>query len=98
MTTFPTVAKHRAVAIIPQQLARDIDRLVGKRGRSRFITHAAERELKNMLLLEAFKEAVGSIRSEDHPEWENGSAQWVHDMRQEEERLSAQKRITSDEE
>jgi metal-responsive CopG/Arc/MetJ family transcriptional regulator len=98
MSHSSTAAKHRTHIIIPRRLASDIDRLVGKRSRSRFIADAAEWKLKNLRQLEALQGAIGSIRSEDHPEWENGSAEWVHTMRQEDERIRAKKLLISDEE
>ena len=76
----------RTHVIIPDQLVREIDQLVGSRKRSSFITQAAERELTRMRQLDALRSAAGSWKNNKHPELKEGSAEWVRKMRQETER------------
>ncbi len=73
----------RTHVVIPEQLVRDIDNLVGSRQRSSFITQAAERELIRLRQLAAFRAASGVWKDSDHPELQQGSAEWVRSMRQE---------------
>jgi hypothetical protein len=62
-------------------LVADIDKLVGKRGRSAFLTELAQREIKLRRQREVLREAAGAWKSEDHPELAQGAAAWVRQMR-----------------
>jgi len=59
----------------------DIDKLVGKRGRSAFLTELAQREIKLRRQREALREAAGAWKDEDHPELAQGAAAWVRQIR-----------------
>ena len=76
---------RRTHVVIPEQLVKDIDNLVGSRQRSSFITQAAERELIRLRQLAALRAAPGTWKDNDHPELKQGSAEWVRKMRQERE-------------
>ena len=76
----------RTHIVIPVDLAGEIDSLVGRRGRSRFLTLAAKRELKRLRLLQALERAAESWKDKDHPELRKGSAGWVEKQRKENER------------
>jgi hypothetical protein len=78
---------QRTHIVIPRDLAGEIDRLVGKRGRSGFLVFAAQRELKRLRMIKGLERAAGSWRDEDHPELKKGAARWVSGLRQEDERL-----------
>ena len=56
----------RTHIVIPQQLVAEIDALVGKRGRSTFVTQAAEKEVMRLCQLRAVEAAAGmdSLRLE----------------------------------
>ena len=78
----------RAHIILPDELVADIDRLVGPRGRSRFIVAAASAEARRQLQLKALDKADGSWKDERHPELKEGARKWVAGIRREsEERL-----------
>ena len=72
----------RTHVVIPEQLVKDIDSLVGTRQRSTFITQAAERELMRMRQLKALDEVV-PWKDKDHPELKQGAAKWVKKVRRE---------------
>ena len=72
--------------VISEDLAREIDRMVGKRGRSKFLTQAAEKELKRLRMLRALQRAAGSWKDADHPELRCGAARWVAKLRKLDER------------
>ena len=79
-------ARKRTYVIVPEDLLRMIDQLVGRRKRSQFITEAAWREVNRLMLLKALEETSGAWREEDHPEFEEGSYSWVKRMREQDER------------
>ena len=84
---------HKRIhVVIPEGLAREINRFVGVRGRSQFLARAAERELQRLRMLQALERAAGSWNPKDHPELRRGAARWVAKLRKLEERLS-RKRI-----
>ena len=73
--------------ILPENLVREIDRLMGKRKRSRFVTEAAQKELKRIRLERVLEKAAGAWKGEDHPELQQkGTYQWVRGLRKEAER------------
>ena len=73
----------RTHIVISQQLATQIDTLVGKRGRSRFFTQAAEKELMRLRQIRALETAKGSWKDQDHPDLKQGAAKWVKQLRRE---------------
>ena len=78
----------RAHVVLPKEMIEEIDCLVGKRERSRFIEDA----LEHRLILERQKQALSELRGmldpADYPEWSTPEkvSEWVHNMRQEENR------------
>ena len=76
----------RTHVVLAEGLLKDIDRLVGARQRSNFLTEAAEKELMRRRQIEALEAAAGAWKDKDHPELKQGSEKWVRKMRQEGER------------
>jgi hypothetical protein len=76
---------HRTHIVIPEKLVVEIDRLVGKRGRSQFLAAAAEKELKRRRLQAALQQAAGCWKDGNHPELTKGSVHWVQRLRRENE-------------
>ena len=80
----------RAHVVIPKALVETIDKLVGKRHRSEFLTEAAEKEVRRLKLLKAAEKAGGSLEHVDTPGWESSeaAAEWVRASRRaDDERL-----------
>jgi Arc/MetJ-type ribon-helix-helix transcriptional regulator len=75
----------RTHIVIPEQLAAQIDILVGRRGRSKFLAQAAEKELMRLGQLKAMEAAAGSWKDKDHPELKRGAAKWVDKLRRQDE-------------
>jgi hypothetical protein len=73
----------RTHIVIPQQLAAEIDTIVGKRGRSMFLARAAEKELMRLRQIKALESAAGSWKDKDHPELQQGASKWVKKLRKE---------------
>jgi len=67
--------------VLPENLVRQIDRIVGARGRSAFLAELARREIKRRHLLEMFRREEPIWKDEDHPELKEGAAEWVRKMR-----------------
>lgn len=89
----PKILHRRAHVVLPVDLVADIDKLVGKRGRSAFLTEVARREVMIRRQREALRNAAGAWKDEDHPELAHGAAEWVrqlreHDIVRENERLA----------
>jgi hypothetical protein len=57
------------------------DRIVGKRGRSAFLTELAQREIKIRRQREVLLETAGAWKSQDHPELAEGAGAWVRQIR-----------------
>jgi len=74
----------RTHVVLPNKVVEDIDELVGKRNRSRFLTEAATERLRRERLLRAIKEGAGSLSDEDYPEWDTPEkiAEWLRRLRE----------------
>jgi hypothetical protein len=69
---------------MPQELAEDIDKLAGPRGRSAFLVALAEKEVKKRKLLEFLQSDEPAWRDENHPDIVSvGTAEWVRSLRHE---------------
>jgi metal-responsive CopG/Arc/MetJ family transcriptional regulator len=80
------VTKSKAHLVFPEELLQAIDKLVGKRGRSKFVGEATRKELKRIQLQKALEKAAGAWKDEDHPETkQKGTYRWVRDLREEAE-------------
>jgi metal-responsive CopG/Arc/MetJ family transcriptional regulator len=86
----------RTHVILPGELVRRVDALVGQRRRSRFFAEAVSEKLARIELLALAEAAAGSLPAGLVPEWDSSesAAQWVHDLRQlDNERLDALDRL-----
>jgi hypothetical protein len=81
-----TVRTH---VILPESLVASMDKLVGKRRRSRYIEEAIREKLIRDAQSEALKAAAGALASEDYPEWSTPEATsaWVSALRRTEAEL-----------
>ncbi len=86
------MATSRTHVVLPSDVLKDIDALVGKRGRSAFLAEVARREIQKRKILKFLDRKEPAWKIEDHPELRHGSAAWVSKMRKEEERARAAKR------
>jgi len=71
--------------VLPEDLVREIDALVGPRGRSAFLVETARNEVRRKKLLEFLNSQEPVWKDEDHPELAGGSAKWVRKLRAESE-------------
>ncbi|MBE0478741.1 hypothetical protein IBX65_06450 [Candidatus Aerophobetes bacterium] len=86
--------------VLPEELVKEIDELMGKRKRSKFVTEAARKELRRIRLERVLEKAAGAWKDKDHLELEEkGTYQWVRDFREEsEKRFKDRKSICSEQE
>jgi hypothetical protein len=80
---------QRAHILIPGDLLREIDALVGPRGRSAFLLETARQEVQRRKLLQFLESGNPAWRAEDHPELEGGAGSWVRALRKESGRRGA---------
>src|SRR5882724_6672353 len=73
---------QRAHILIPSDLLREIDALVGPRGRSAFLLETARQEVQRRKLLRFLESEQPAWRAENHPELQGGAAPWVRQLRQ----------------
>ncbi len=76
--------------IAPKELIEEVDKLVGPRRRSEFLSEAAAEKLKREKLLRLTREVMQLRPDEvDTPGWETPGAvsKWVHDLRRENDRI-----------
>lgn len=80
----------RAHVVIPEDLLRDIDALIGARKRSDFFVEAAREKVQRMKLRNAAHEFAGFLHDADTPEWNTPEAtsHWVRTLRRESDERS----------
>lgn len=68
--------------IAPKDLIEEVDRFVGPRHRSEFLTEAAHEKLQREKLLKATREVM-KLPPVDVPEWKTAesTSKWVRDIR-----------------
>lgn len=79
-TLMPT---RRAHVLLPEDLLREIDALVGPRGRSSFLVETARNEVRRQKLLQFLESKDPAWKDKDHPELSSGAAAWVRKLRAE---------------
>jgi hypothetical protein len=83
---------RRAHILLPQDLVREIDAIVGPRGRSAFLVETAREAVRRKKLLQFLESDAPAWKDTDHPELAHGAAAWVRGLRQENEGRQEKKR------
>jgi chromatin segregation and condensation protein Rec8/ScpA/Scc1 (kleisin family) len=71
--------------VIPSDLVAEIDELVGRRSRSRFLTELAAQEVKRLRLLRALERPAPAWKAANHPELKDRAAAWIRRLRRQDE-------------
>lgn len=73
----------RAHVMVPEDLLREVDALVGDRKRSQFFVEAAREKLDRLKLRRAAHELAGFLKDTDTLHWETpeASSEWVRSLR-----------------
>src|ERR1700730_11628574 len=82
---YTSISTSRTHITLPEDVRADLDRLVEKRSRSRFIAEAVRQALLIARQKEALRQAAGAWKDKDHPELKRGAAAWVKKLRRESE-------------
>ncbi len=77
------MATVRAHVLLPGELLRELDILVGKRKRSAFVEAAIREKLRRERQADALRNPLASIGDGGPPEWSTpaGVSAWVRDLR-----------------
>jgi hypothetical protein len=76
---------QRAHIVIPADLLREIDAIVGPRGRSAFLLETAREEVRRRKLLRFLENDDAAWQDRDHLELGKDSGEWVRKLRAESE-------------
>jgi metal-responsive CopG/Arc/MetJ family transcriptional regulator len=73
----------RTHVVMADDVMEAVDRLVGERGRSRFLEEAAREKLARVELEETLRATAGTVSAASHPEWRDrqSTAAWVSSIR-----------------
>jgi len=75
----------RAHILLPHDLVKEIDSIVGPRGRSAFLVETAREAVRRKKLLRFLDSDAPSWSDADHPELGRSAAEFVRGLRQESE-------------
>lgn len=81
----------RAHILIPYDLVREIDAIVGPRGRSAFLVETAREAVRRRKLLQFLESDAPGWKDADHPDLVKGTAAWVRRLRRDSDKRIAKK-------
>jgi len=81
----------RAHILLPQDLMKEIDSIVGPRGRSAFLVETAREAVRRKKLLRFLESDTPAWNDADHSELGRSAAEFVRELRQESEKKRAKK-------
>jgi hypothetical protein len=81
------VRGQTANVVLPDDLVREIDDLVGAPCRDEFFAGLARREVHRLRLVHFLDQHPQGWNLTDHLELDGGAAQWVESIRQEDEKI-----------
>jgi len=73
----------RTHVVLPEDVVKSVDELVGPRKRSEFIAEAVSEKVRRLRLSQAAHKAAGALKDVDIPEWETSekTIQWIRESR-----------------
>jgi hypothetical protein len=76
----------RTHVILGDDVIEAIDKVVGQRGRSRFLEEAAREKLDRLELEQVIRDGAGSLKEKDYPHWRDQASinEWVRAQRRSE--------------
>jgi hypothetical protein len=81
----------RAHILLPHDLVKEIDSIVGPRGRSAFLVETAREAVRRKKLLRFLESDTPAWKEENHPELSRGAAEFVRELRLENEKKRPRK-------
>ena len=91
-TYYTHMSTKRAHVLLPEDLLREIDSLVGPRGRSSFLVETARQEVRRQKLLHFLESKAAAWKDKDHPELAHDASAWVQRLRTQSEGRGASRR------
>ena len=85
----------RAHILLPQDLVKEIDALVGPRRRSAFLVATAREAVRRKKLLAFLESETPAWQDANHPELHIGAAAWVRKIRRESDAKRSRKQRSS---
>ncbi len=85
------VRTRRAHVLLPEDLVREIDAMVGTRGRSAFLVETAREAVRRKKLLRFLESDTPAWKDADHPELARSASEFVRELRQESEERRTRK-------
>jgi hypothetical protein len=82
----------RAHILLPHDLVKEIDSIVGPRGRSAFLVETAREAVRRRKLLRFLESDTPAWKDADHADLSGGSVTWVRELRQDSETKRTSKR------
>jgi hypothetical protein len=82
---------RRAHILLPEDLLREIDAIVGPRGRSAFLVETARNEVRRHRLLQFLESKDPAWKDGHHPELAGGAGNWVRKLRTESEAFTGER-------
>jgi len=82
----------RAHILLPHDLVKEIDAIVGPRGRSAFLVETAREAVRRKKLLRFLEGDTPAWKDADHPDLARGAGKWVRELRRDSEKKRAGKR------
>lgn len=75
--------KVRTTLLLSEELVREVDRLAGRRGRSRFVEGAVRDRIRRERSRQSVESTIGVLDRTAHPEWSTPEkvAAWVREQR-----------------
>jgi len=81
----------RAHILLPHDLVKEIDSIVGPRGRSAFLVETAREAVRRKKLLRFLENSTPAWSDVDHPELASSAGAWVRELRKENEKKGTRK-------
>ena len=75
----------RTNLLLPDEIVREVDRLAGPRGRSRYVAEALRAQIRRDRQRKSVDRTFGVLDPADYPEWSTSDAvvDWVRERRSE---------------
>ena len=85
------MSNKRAHVLLPEEVAHEVDKVVGPRQRSGFIVEAVEEKLRRTRLEKALAKTAGILQGHDYPQWRSSgrAGAWVRSLREESDKRPA---------
>jgi len=77
----------RAHVLLPHDLVKEIDSIVGPIGRNAFLVETAREAVRRRKLQRFLESDIPAWKDADHPKLARGAGRWVRELRQENERI-----------